>query len=102
MIYIQGLIPLNEDVIAATGGSSYLTNEHLRIYNDLMKQVAQEKQVVFLDLYSEFVDSDGQLPADASRDGVHLSKAYCQQWLEYLKTHTVSYETLYPTQEAQA
>ena len=102
VIYIQGLIPLNEDVIAATGGSSYLTNEHLRIYNDLMKQVAQEKQVVFLDLYSEFVDSDGQLPADASRDGVHLSKAYCQQWLEYLKTHTVSYETSYPTQEAQA
>ena len=101
VIYIQGLIPLNEDVIAATGGSSYLTNEHLRTYNDLMKQAAQEKQVVFLDLYSAFVGEDGQLPEDASRDGVHLRKSYCEQWLEYLKTHTVSYETLYPTQEAQ-
>ena len=55
VIYIQGLIPLNEDVIAATGGASYLTNEHLRVYNDLMQQAAQEKQVVFLDLYPEFV-----------------------------------------------
>ena len=102
VIYIQGLIPLNENVIAATGGASYLTNEHLRVYNDLMKQAAQEKQVVFLDLYPEFVGEDGQLPEDASNDGIHLKKAYCQQWLEYLKTHTVSYETLYPTQEAQA
>ena len=101
VIYIQGLIPLNENVIAASGGSDYLTNEHLRVYNDLMKQVAQEKQVVFLDLYPEFVGADGQLPAEASNDGVHLKGAYYKAWLEYLKTHTVSYDTLYPTQEAQ-
>ena len=101
VIYIQGLIPLNEGQIAATTGRTYLTNDHLRIYNDLMKKAAQEKQVVFLDLEPEFTGPDGQLPADASNDGVHLKKAYCQAWLEYLKTHTVSYETLYPTQEAQ-
>ena len=31
VIYIQGLIPLNEDVIAQSGGPSYLTNEHLPV-----------------------------------------------------------------------
>ena len=102
VIYIQGLIPLNESVIAASGGSDYLTNEHLRVYNELMKQVAQEKRVVFLDLYSEFVGPDGQLPAEASNDGVHMKGSYYKQWLEYLKTHTVSYETLYPNGEEQA
>ena len=102
VIYIQGLIPLNEDVIAASGGADYLTNEHLLIYNDLMKQAAEEKQVAFLDLNPQFAGEDGQLPADASSDGVHLKKAYCQQWLEYLKTHTVSYDTLYGTQENAA
>ena len=96
VIYIQGLIPLNESVIAATGGASYLTNEHLLVYNDLMKQAAEEKQVVFLDLNPAFTGPDGQLPEDASRDGVHLTKAYCEQWLDYLKTHTVDYDTLYP------
>ena len=96
VIYIQGLIPLNEEKIAATSGRTYLTNDHLRVYNDLMRQAAEEKQVVYLDLYSEFVDENGSLPADASEDGVHLSKEYCQRWLEYLKTHTVSYDTLYP------
>ena len=96
VIYIQGLIPLNEDQIAATTGRTYLTNDHLRVYNDLMKQAAQEKQVVYLDLYSVFVDENGALPAEGSHDGVHLSKEYCQRWLEYLKTHTVDFDTLYP------
>lgn len=96
VIYIQGLIPLNEAVIAETGGSSYLKNDHLLVYNDLMKKAAEEKQVAFLDLNPAFVGEDGQLPREASKDGIHLRKAYCEQWLEYLKTHTVSYETLYP------
>jgi lysophospholipase L1-like esterase len=96
VIYIQGLIPLNESVIAATSQRSYLKNDHLRIYNDIMRQVAEEKQVVFLDLYSEFVDENGELPAEASRDGIHLTKAYCQQWLSYLKTHTIAFDSLYP------
>ena len=96
VIYIQGLIPINEEVIAQTGGRSYLTNEHLRVYNDLMRQAATEKQVVFLDLYSEFVDENGELPAEASKDGVHLRSDWCKQWLAYLQTHTVDYDTLYP------
>ena len=96
VIYIQGLIPLNEEQIAATTGRTYLTNDHLRVYNDLMKQAAQEKQVVYLDLYSVFVDENGALPAEGSHDGVHLSKEYCQRWLEYLKAHTVDFDTLYP------
>ena len=94
VIYIQGLIPLNEEDIAATGGKDYLKNDRLRLYNDLMRQAAQEKQVVFLDLNPAFSDENGQLPTGASRDGVHLKKEYCQKWLDYLKTHTVSPEAL--------
>lgn len=96
VIYIQGLIPLNEEEIAQSTGRTYLTNEHLRVYNDLMRAAAQEKQVAFLDLYTAFVDENGGLPAGASRDGVHLNKDYCKQWLSYLQTHTVDFETLYP------
>lgn len=99
VIYIQGLIPVNEKVVAAAGGPSYLENDHLLVYNDLMKRVAREKQVAFLDLNPEFTDETGQLPADASKDGVHLKSSYCKQWLEYLKTHTVDYKTLYPDTE---
>ena len=89
VIYIQGLIPVNEEDVAAVKGPDYLKNDHLRVYNELMFKAAQEKQVVFLDLYTAFADENGALPSGASRDGVHLKKEYCQLWLEYLKTHTV-------------
>lgn len=89
VIYIQGLIPLNEEDVAASGGKDYLKNDRLRVYNELMFKAAQEKQVVFLDLYAAFADENGALPVGASRDGVHLNKEYCQQWLAYLQTHTV-------------
>lgn len=96
VIYIQGLIPLNEEVAAQVLKRDYLKNDHLRVYNDLMRRAAEEKQVVFLDLYTEFADENGQLPAEASKDGVHLAKEWCQQWLAYLQTHTVDPDTLYP------
>jgi len=99
VIYIQGLIPLNEQAVADAGGAAYLKNDHLLVYNDLMKKAAQEKQVAFLDLNPVFADENGQLPEDASRDGVHLKSGPCKQWLEYLKTHTVEFETLYPLEE---
>lgn len=100
VIYIQGLIPLNETVIAKAGGASYLKNDRLQVYNSLMKQVAEEKRVAFLDLNPEFTDqTTGQLPEDASHDGVHLRGSYCKLWLEYLKHHTVEYDTLYPEGE---
>lgn len=99
VIYIQGLIPLNEEVIQETGGRDYLKNDHLLVYNELMRQAAQEKQVAFLDLNSYFAQEDGALPADASQDGIHLKSSYCKKWLDYLKTHTVEFETLYPNTE---
>jgi len=94
IIYIQGLIPLNEEERFEFEGKTDLTNDHLRVYNELMRKAAEEKQVVYLDLYSEFVDENGSLPAGASRDGVHLNREYCQRWLAYLQTHTVDPEAL--------
>lgn len=97
VIYIQGLIPVNEEQLMEFNGNKYnLTNDHLRVYNDLLRQAAEEKQVVYLDLYSRFADENGSLPADQSRDGVHLKKDPCREWLEYLKTHTVEFDALYP------
>ena len=95
VIYIQGLIPVNEKRVAETSKRDYLENGHLRVYNDLMKKAAKEKNVVFLDLYSHFADKNGSLPYDSSKDGVHLTGTACKKWLGYLQTHTVDYKTLY-------
>ena len=52
--------------------------------------MAEEKEVYFIDTGKAIAGQDGILPEDAAYDGIHLKKAYCEKWLEYLKTHTVS------------
>lgn len=94
VIYAQTMIPVNESRVRAAGGAGHLNNDRLRMYNDLIRKASQEKQIPLLDLYSAFA-VDGSLPAEASRDGVHLTGDYCKMQLEYLKTHTIDFDTLY-------
>lgn len=95
VVYVQTMAPVNEAQVAATGGARHLNNERVRLYNDLIRKAAQEKCVPLLDVYSLLAVNDS-LPSDASRDGVHLNREYCQKQLEYFKSHTVDFDTLYP------
>lgn len=93
IIYIQNLIPVNDSQARASGHQGHVNCDRIRLYNEFIAQIAQEKQLPLLDVYSAF-SADGQLPAEASRDGVHLLPAYCKKQLEYLKHHTVTQEQL--------
>ena len=93
VIYMQTLIPVNTAQAASAGSEGHVNNDRIQLYNDLIRRIAAEKQVPLLDLYSAFI-VDGQLPEDASRDGVHLLPPYCQKQLEYMKCHTVTPEQL--------
>lgn len=95
VVYAQTIAPVNETQVAATGGKKHLNNERVRLYNDLIRKAAQEKCVPLLDLYS-LLAVENSLPADASRDGIHINREYCQKQLDYLKRHTADFDTLYP------
>ena len=41
-------------------------------------------------IFSHFSDPDGYLPAEASSDGVHLTREYYLVWSDYLKSHTIT------------
>lgn len=100
VIYAQTIAPVNEGRVAAAGGAGHLNNDRVRLYNDLIRKAAAEKHVPLLDIYSALA-VDGSLPDDATRDGVHLTGDYCRKQLEYLKTHTVSFDTLYSPLESE-
>ena len=91
IIYIQNLIPVNNAKARASGHKGHVNCDRIRLYNKLIAQIAQEKELPLLDLYSAFA-VDGQLPAEASRDGVHPLPAYYKKQLNYLLTHTVTRE----------
>lgn len=92
-IYLQLLIPINTQKCAETKQPYYVTNKQIGIYNDIIRDLAVEKQVYLLNVGEIYVDENGEMFYDASFDGIHFNKPGYKQWYEYLKTHTVKEET---------
>lgn len=88
-IYLQSLIPVNEEICAETGQPDYITNAQIAVYNGIIEEIAAEKEVYYVNVKEAMVDENGVLPADASSDGIHFHKDGYKIWYEYLKTHTV-------------
>ncbi len=86
-IYVQSILPVCESKIT---GRSYLTNARISSFNTRLQEMTRDKKVFYLDAASAVADESGALPADASTDGVHMQKAGCLVWEEYLLTHCVT------------
>lgn len=92
-LYLQLLIPVNTQVCRETNQPYYVTNEKIAVYNEIIRAIAAEKQAYLLDVGEAFVDETGEIPADASADGIHFRKEGYKGWYEYLKVHTVEETT---------
>lgn len=87
VIYVQGIMPVSEEVSATHG---YITNSRIDEFNGLLRELAEEKQVYYVDTGSAVASEDGSLPEGAAADGIHLNKDYCEKWFDYLKIHTAA------------
>ena len=87
IIYVQEILPVTDKVSQT---HSYVKNEKINEYNALIRQMAKEKEIYYIDVGKSVANADGTLPEEAASDGIHLKKPYCDKWLEYLKTHTVT------------
>ena len=67
----------------------YVNNQRINDYNQVGLELAEEFGVSYMNVVESVVNEEGQLPKDLCYDGVHLNKAGCRQWLEYLRTHAV-------------
>lgn len=85
IIYIQSIIPVTEKV---SNEHPYIRNSKIEEYNVLLKKLAEEKNVYYLNVQDALINENNVLPDDAATDGIHLNKKYCVKWLEYLKEHT--------------
>lgn len=89
VIYIQSLVPVNPAKAHKTNPAAWLNNEKIAAYNDILREVAEEKHVVYVDVQEALIDETGDLPAEGTTDGIHFTKSWYQKWYEYLKAHTV-------------
>ena len=84
-IYVQSLFPVSKE---RSDKNLYgVTNEKIEEYNELLKTMAKEKNVTYVDVHAAMVTEDGTLPDGASPDGVHPNMDYCKTWVQYLRDH---------------
>ena len=86
LVVLQTLIPVSAKQEAK---KSYVNNTRIAAYNEVIRQLAEEKQCPYVDVAAAMTDEQGCLRSDWTSDGVHLNTKGCKAWLEYLRTHPV-------------
>lgn len=84
-IYVQSILPVS---YLAANTNAVFTNENINSFNEYVKKAAENTGAIYLDVGSAFKDENGALPVEASTDGIHLIREYCQQWMDYLANNS--------------
>lgn len=85
-IILQSILPVSAK---QEEKKSYVNNQRIAVYNEVIYQLAEEKGCALVDVAEAVTDENGCLRAEWNSDGVHLNGKGCRVWLEYLRTHPV-------------
>lgn len=85
-LVIQSLLPVTAEQDAK---GTYVNNRRILAYNQVWLELAEQYDCNYVNVAEAVTDEDGCLPKELSYDGVHLNKAGCRLWLDYLRTHSV-------------
>lgn len=84
-VYVQSILPVSQK---KSDSSDIYKQSKVNTFNNAIEEMAREEGVTYLNVAQSVMGSDGYLPQEASSDGIHLTKAYCQKWIAYLKQNT--------------
>lgn len=91
-VFVQSVTPIYATSYLVTEGT--VTNEMVQSYNEKLKEACKENHWFYLDVASSVIDEDGTLLpeycSDPDGQGIHFTYDGCQQWADYLYTHTVT------------
>lgn len=83
--YLQAIPPVTAAKMEADENFSV---ERIRGLNESLAQMAYQKGLYFLDLFSALADETGALRADIASGEIHLNDSGYSLWREFLVTHT--------------
>ncbi|MBQ9360726.1 MAG: hypothetical protein IJT96_06790 [Lachnospiraceae bacterium] len=86
ILYVMGLIHVTE---GEEQRSSLYNNDAINKRNELLRQIAEDEHVYYLDLNEVFTDEYGRLATEDSFDGIHIKASAINKWVDYLKTHAI-------------
>ena len=89
ILYVQSILPVTADYEQRQ--NAVADNAKIDRYNEVLKELAAEKKVYYLNVAEVFKDADGCLPNSASpKDGIHFGSSWYRTWFDYLRTHGVT------------
>lgn len=86
-VYLQTVLPIHDASARKSGLGAHFSNAGVDAFNEVIRQVAEEKRVLLLDTAEVYRGEDGQLPGEMTSDGCHFKAKYYKLWAEYLRSH---------------
>ncbi|MCR5481901.1 MAG: hypothetical protein K6F52_03815 [Clostridia bacterium] len=80
-IYLQAVLPVTD---ARSEKDPSHNNAQIYWYNLNIIDLAAKKDIFYINAAAGVADENGYLHPDATSDGIHLNKTYCQKWAKYL------------------
>ena len=81
-IYLQSILPVNP----SKKGQKSSLSEKIVNCNEIIRRIAGQKDCVYVDLYRLYA-VDGIMPAELTRDGVHLFPESYDRWAEEIRKY---------------
>lgn len=72
-IYIQSIYPVNKNINSYKAGPR--NNKSAKKINKEIEKFCKENSIVYIDIFSRLLNSDGELDREYTTDGLHLSNA---------------------------
>jgi lysophospholipase L1-like esterase len=82
-IYLESILPVNPDLKGFP--QHYDKNAHVVSTNALLKNVAAETKVRFVDTYTFFCDENKKLKKEYTFEGLHINAQGYDAWIKFLK-----------------
>lgn len=86
IIYVQSIINISAERDAQ---GDAISNSNINEKNALLKQLANNDYIYYLNINEVLVDSNGFLNSDYTSDGIHLGGGSLSLWEDYLYSHAI-------------
>lgn len=86
----DSLIVLEANLHVTAGAeTSTINNKRLNHLNGLLKGLADNKKIFYIDVNPIFDDENGNLRSDCASDGIHVYAKHYQSWSDWLCLYTI-------------
>jgi len=81
-IFLQSVLPSNHGF---NSKFKYASNNKVKLANKIVEEIADSMDCHYVNLFDLYVGSDGELPAELTIDGVHLTSDAYNRWVDAIK-----------------